>query len=132
MRTYLAVFRPVKEGGYFVRFPDVENALTQGGDLEQGFEMAVDALALVLADHKRLPKATKAEELAPSLSSGEFLVPVPLDEGLLRQYAPKKRINVMLPEDVLAALDSYRARTGEDRSSLLAKGAWLLLEQEEA
>ncbi|MDT8446723.1 MAG: type II toxin-antitoxin system HicB family antitoxin [bacterium] len=132
MKTYLAIFQPVEEGGFFIRFPDVEGALTQGHDLEEGFEMATDALALILVEFPKLPRASKSEDLAPTLEPGEFLVPIPVDEKLLHKYRPKERVNIMLPADVLADLDAYRATTGEDRSALLAEGARMLLEQKGA
>lgn len=129
MKTYNAIFQPAAEGGFTVRFPDIENCFTQGDDWEEAFNMAVDVLAAILAETEIWPRPTKAEHLMPQLNAGERLASVPVDERLLHQYKPKVRVNIMLPNDVLKKLDEYRTQTGEDRSSLLAEGAALLLER---
>ncbi|RAX01416.1 MULTISPECIES: type II toxin-antitoxin system HicB family antitoxin [unclassified Photorhabdus] len=41
---YLVTLEPVEEGGYFVSFPDIPEALTQGDTREEALEMALDAL----------------------------------------------------------------------------------------
>ncbi|OGG94872.1 MAG: hypothetical protein A2527_05050 [Candidatus Lambdaproteobacteria bacterium RIFOXYD2_FULL_50_16] len=129
MKTYLAIFKPLEGGGYFVRFPDVEGVLTEGHSLEHAFEMATDALALILADYEKLPKPSQAEDLEPKLAPGERLVPVPVDPKLVFHYQPKQRVNVSLPTPILQAIDVARAKTGQDRSEFLAEGAKILLEQ---
>lgn len=48
---YPAIFH--KEGeGYWVSFPDLPECLTEGDDMEQAYEMAVDALGLALVSRK--------------------------------------------------------------------------------
>lgn len=44
---YPAIFTP-EEGGYCVRFPDLESCYTEGDSLEDAFDMAQDVLALTL------------------------------------------------------------------------------------
>jgi len=46
---YPAIFTP-EDGGYSVRFPDIESAVTCGDDLADAYEMADDVLPLVLLD----------------------------------------------------------------------------------
>ena len=43
--SYPAVFKPFSDGsgGYVVEFPDLPDCVTEGKDLEQAIEMAVDA-----------------------------------------------------------------------------------------
>ena len=41
---YTAVFEPVDEGGYVVRFPAIPGVATQGETLEEAREMAADLL----------------------------------------------------------------------------------------
>jgi antitoxin HicB len=45
---YPVNIEPVDEGVFFVSFPDVPEALTQGGTYEEALAMAVDALATAL------------------------------------------------------------------------------------
>ena len=42
---YPAVFYPFSDGsgGYTVEFPDLPGCVTEGNDLEEAFEMAIDA-----------------------------------------------------------------------------------------
>ena len=48
--VYPAIFRPDKEVGYFVFFPDLGRGATQGKDLADAIAMAQDALCLALYD----------------------------------------------------------------------------------
>ena len=45
---YPAVFHKAEEGGFWVEFPDIPECLTQGDDMQQAYEMAVEALGLSL------------------------------------------------------------------------------------
>ena len=45
---YPALFHKVEEGGFWISFPDFPECLTQGDDMAQAYEMAVDALGLAL------------------------------------------------------------------------------------
>ena len=45
---YPAVFHKAEEGGFWVSFPDIPECLTEGDDIQQAYEMAVDALGLAL------------------------------------------------------------------------------------
>ena len=47
--VYPAVFYAANEGGYYVEFPDVQGAVTQGETLFEAMEMAEDALNGMLA-----------------------------------------------------------------------------------
>lgn len=47
---YPAVFHPAEEGGFWVSFPDIPECLTQGDDMTQAYEMAVEALGLSITD----------------------------------------------------------------------------------
>ena len=57
---YPAVFHIAEEGGYWVTFPDFPECLTQGENMQEAYDMAIDALGLVLTDdindHKELPE----------------------------------------------------------------------------
>lgn len=43
---YPAVFHKAEEGGFWVTFPDIPECMTQGDDMQQAYEMAVEALGL--------------------------------------------------------------------------------------
>ena len=46
---YPAVFHKAEEGGFWVSFPDIPECMTQGDDMQDASEMAVDALGLSLS-----------------------------------------------------------------------------------
>ncbi|PHM48564.1 type II toxin-antitoxin system HicB family antitoxin [Xenorhabdus miraniensis] len=56
---YPVILEPVAEGGYFVSFPDIPEALTQGDTREEALEMALDALItsfeFYFEDNKKIP-----------------------------------------------------------------------------
>ena len=58
--TYPAIFKPAKEGGYNVEFPDLPGCFTCGEDLADAMLMAKDAIELWLwtaeTDGIKIPK----------------------------------------------------------------------------
>ena len=64
---YPALFHKEDDGGFWVSYPDLPECLTQGTDMSQAYEMAVDALGLALADRIK-------ENNVPVPTSIDFLV----------------------------------------------------------
>lgn len=64
---YPALFHKEENGGFWVSFPDIPECLTQGKDMSQAYEMAVDALGLALEDRLR-------ENNVPAPTSIDFLI----------------------------------------------------------
>ena len=62
---YPAIFHAAEEGGYWVTFPDIPECITEGDDMEEAYQMAVDALGLALTER------TKEGEKFPALSKVE-------------------------------------------------------------
>lgn len=66
---YPAIFHKAKEGGFWVTFPDIPECMTQGDDMQEAYEMAVDALGLSLTtmeDEKEpIPKASSLDKVDP-------------------------------------------------------------------
>lgn len=64
---YPAIFHKAEEGGFWVSFPDIPECLTDGEDMTQAYEMAVDALGLalsdILANKKNIPEATDIDQI---------------------------------------------------------------------
>lgn len=50
--VYPAVFTHEAEGGYSITFPDLPDCATSAETLEEGIEMAADALCLMLYDSR--------------------------------------------------------------------------------
>ena len=78
---YPALFHKSEEGGFWVSFPDIAECLTQGDDITQAYEMAVDALGLALVcrekEHQPFPDISDPTEIAPEPDS--FLVVIEFD-----------------------------------------------------
>lgn len=86
---YPAVFHRAEEGGFWVSFPDLPECLTQGDDMTQAYEMAVDALGLCLVskEQNKEPFPQPSEPDKVSVDDG-FLAVVEFDMA-----AYKKRTN---------------------------------------
>ena len=86
---YPAIFHTAEEGGFWVSFPDLEECFTEGDDMTQAYEMAVDALGLALTsrleENEPIPSPSKPGNI--TLEDG-FLVVVEFD-----MEAYKKRTN---------------------------------------
>lgn len=87
---YPALFHKAEEGGFWISFPDIPECLTQGDDMAQAYEMAVDALGLALTcrekEQQPLPSASDPTTITPE--SDSFLVVIEFD-----MLAYKKRTN---------------------------------------
>lgn len=66
---YPAVFHAAEEGGFWVTFPDIPECMTQGNDMQQAYEMAVDALGLSLSTMEEagepIPAASSLDAVDP-------------------------------------------------------------------
>lgn len=87
---YPALFHKAEEGGFWVSFPDIPECLTEGDNMEQAYEMAVDALGLAITDLEKnnslIPKASEPDQIL--IEDDSFLVVVEFD-----MVAYKKRNN---------------------------------------
>ena len=87
---YPALFHKAEEGGFWVTFPDLPECMTQGDNMEEAYNMAVDALGLCLTDmdreHIPFPEVSSPDKISPEPNS--FLVVIEFD-----MLAYKKRTN---------------------------------------
>lgn len=87
---YPALFHKAEEGGFWVSFPDIPECLTHGDNMEQAYEMAVEALGLALTDYEQDKTAFPAasDPTVIDLEPNAFLVVIEFD-----MLAYKKRTN---------------------------------------
>ncbi len=87
---YPAIFHTAEEGGFYVTFPDLPECMTQGENISEAYEMAVDALGLALTSreesHETIPNATDPTEI--NVEKGEFTMVIEFD-----MLAYKKRVS---------------------------------------
>ncbi len=73
---YPALFHEAEEGGFWVSFPDFSECFTEGDDMTQAYEMAVEALGLALVSRKEageeIPTPTEINKLVPG--DGIFVI----------------------------------------------------------
>lgn len=120
--VYPAVFTPEEDGGYLVRFPDVEGCYTDGDSLADALEMANDALCLMLygceVDGTEIPAPSKPTDVA--CEAGSFVSLVSCDTDWYRRYYHSKAVKktVSLP----AWLNEEAENAHLNFSSILQEG----------
>ncbi len=131
--NYIGLIHKEAKSDYGVSFPDFPGVVTAGKDLDDARAMAEEALALhidgLLEDGEAVPEASSLEEVMsdPDNKDGvAILVAVKTDA------VKSVRVNVTLPEDVLAQIDKFAKERGLSRSGFLAQAAKKALEQDAA
>ena len=120
MTAYIALLRKDPGSDFGVDFPDFPGCVTAGETLEDARLMAAEALDLhvtgMLENHEPIPEPSALDAIMADPANRDavaFLV----DAGA--RPAKAIRINVMLPEDLVAAID----RVASNRSRFLADAA---------
>lgn len=124
MRQYIGLIHKDPNSDYGVSFPDFPGCVTAGRTLDEARAMAEDALALhiegMVADNEAIPEASSLESI---MSDPENRDGVAILVRAASPVAKTVRVNITLPEDVLAAIDQYSESHGLTRSGFLAKAA---------
>ena len=131
MRQYIGLIHKDAGSDYGVSFPDFPGVVTAGRSLDEARAMAEEALAFhiegLIEDGEPVPKPSSLEKV---MGDPESHTGVAILIGV-KPVAPRAvRVNITLPEDVLAAIDGYAERHGLTRSGFLAKAAKRAIEQE--
>lgn len=78
---YPALFHKAEEGGFWISFPDFPECLTQGEDMQDAYEMAVDALGLAITSRdeskEQIPAPSKPETVL--VEADDFFVIIEFD-----------------------------------------------------
>lgn len=92
--AYPAVFTLEEDGTYSIIFPDLEGCYTCGDSLEDGIEMAEDALALTLYGYEKegreIPKASVPTAI--TVSENEFVNFIACDTMAYRKMYNNKAV----------------------------------------
>lgn len=97
---YPAIFHKEEEG-FWVTFPDFPECFTEGDDMEQAYEMAVDALGLAITSRKEekeeLPIPSKPDEVD---TQGGILTVITFDrmEYLKKHSSKAVKKTLSIPE----------------------------------
>ena len=124
MAEYVALLHRDEGSDYGVSFPDFPGCVTAGATLDEARALAAEALALhvegMQEDGEALPAPSSLDEIMEERENRDavaFLVPLPT------KAARAVRVNITLPEDVLAEIDAYAEGHGFTRSGFIARAA---------
>ena len=116
---FVALIRKEEGSDYGVEFPDFPGCVTAGSDLDEAAVMAEEALNFhiegMLKDGESLPRPSSLDEI--DLSDGA--VPMVVQA----HGRSRKRINIMLPEWLIAQIDNAAQLSGTTRSGLIEEAA---------
>lgn len=133
MTQYIALIHKEPTSDYGVSFPDFPGCISAGETLDEARDMATEALSLhiegMTEDGDSLPLPSSLEQvMSDPVNRDGVAILVDSPEETVRAV----RVNVTLPENVLARIDAFAAQAGYSRSGFLAKAAIRELELQSA
>ena len=121
---YPVVIHKEIDTDYGVTVPDLPGCFSAGSDIDEALAQAAEAIEChiegLLLDGEPIPLPQNIEDhqTNPDFAEGVWAL-VTVD--LSRLSGKSKRVNITLPERVLALMDDYAAHHGETRSGLIAQ-----------
>lgn len=121
---YPVVIHKDKHSDYGVTVPDLPGCFSAGETMEAALINVVEAIEChlegLLFDGKSIPEARPVEthQHQTDYADGTWAL---VNVDLSKLASKAKRINITLPERVLALVDEQAKREGESRSGLLAR-----------
>jgi predicted RNase H-like HicB family nuclease len=130
MPHYIALIHKDVGSDYGVSFPDFPGLATAGRSLDEARAMAEEALAFhaegMIEDGEALPEPTVLDDVMSDPENHDGVVTL---ISLKPSSTRAVRVNVTLPEDVLADIDRYAESHGLSRSGFLARAARRAMEE---
>lgn len=121
---YPVVVHKDPDSDYGVTVPDLPGCFSAGETFDDALMQAVEAIEChiegLLVDREPIPTAHTIEEhfRNPDYDGGVWAI---VEVDLSKLTGRAKRINITLPERLVATLDRYAAKHGETRSGLIAE-----------
>ncbi len=119
--VYQAIFTPEEEGGYSVRFPDIQNCFTGSETLAGAMEMANDVLCLMLYDleqsNAEIPAASSVAAMQSQTEEGEFVTLISCDTIAYRKFYDSRAVKKTL--SIPSWLNDMAERAGINFSGTL-------------
>ena len=130
MLHYIALIHKEPGSDYGVSFPDFPGLATAARTLDEARAMAEEALAFhiegMIEDGETIPEPSTLDAVMDDPAARDGVV------TLISTKPPSRRairVNVTLPEDVLAEIDRYAENRGLTRSGFLAHAAKRAMEE---
>lgn len=124
MRSYIALIHKEAGSDYGVSFPDLPGCITAGVTLDEAKAFAEEALALHLAgmaeDGEAVPEPSSLEGVMADRENRDAVAVLVSVKGAVPKAV---RINITVPEDILARVDAYAEQHGMNRSGFLVHAA---------
>jgi len=126
MRYPIAIELGDETHAYGVVVPDLPGCFSAGDTLDEAISNAKEAMELwmdtVIEDGITIPEPSP---IAQHQANPEFVERIwaVVDVDISKLSGKAKRVNITLPERILATIDQAATRLGETRSGLLAKAA---------
>ena len=123
---YPIVIHKDEHSDYGVVVPDLPGCFSAGATLDEAIENAKEAIEChlegLLLDGEPIPEPGTVEDHAgnPEYAGGVWSV---VEVDLARLGGRARRVNITLPEGVLALIDRAARAAGESRSGFLARAA---------
>ncbi len=98
---YPALFHKAEEGGFWVSFPDIPECLTQGENMEETYEMSIEALGLALVDRikeNNLPEPSSLDMISPGPDAYPVIIEFNMTEYLKRNNSKAVKKTLSIPE----------------------------------
>src|SRR2546423_10891045 len=130
MRQYIALIHKEEGSDYGVSFPDFPGVIAAAATLDDARAMAAEALSFhiegLIEDDEPIPEPSSLEAVMKHRRNRDgvaILVPAKTKSAKI------VRVNITLPEDVLAAIDRYAEGHGFTRSGFLTQAAKRVLQE---
>ena len=121
--------------GYGVTVPDLPGCFSAGDSIEEAIMSGHEAIAChlegLLMDGEPIPERVPLEthRVGDEYKDGIWAL---VDVDVSKLSSRTRRVNITVPERVLAIVDKMAAREGESRSGLLARAALSYAERRSA
>ena len=129
-KGYYAVFENSTDA-VDVHFPDLPGCQTCGENMDEAFDMAVDALAgwLEVAETQFIPEKPMSFEDVRERFPDKVIMRIPADHSIMKKYEPKQRFNASFPKSVIEEVDAFAHEKGWNRSQFLVKASERMLSE---
>ena len=129
MREFIGLIHKDADSDYGVSFPDLPGCISAGRTLEEARVGAQEALTLHIRgmqeDGETVPAPSSLDDILANAENRDAIAVV----AIAPEVTPRTlRVNVTIPEDVLAQIDRYAESHGLTRSGFLTRAARKALE----
>ena len=123
---FAVVIHKDESSGYGVTVPDLPGCFSAGDSIEEAILSGHEAIAChlegLLMDGESIPERTPVEAHQVNLEYKDGIWAL-IEVDVSKLSSRTRRVNITVPERVLAIVDKMAAREGETRSGLLARAA---------